>query len=76
MLQLAHDGMVGRISWWGINPTINNGYPYLQSFYPNGVQGQLPEVPFAGALPFIGLAGAGAFLFVRKRKNGNRFTTN
>lgn len=58
---------------WGINPNINNGYPYLQVFYPNGVQGQLPEVPFAGALPFIGIAGAGAFLFARRRKNANRF---
>ena len=58
---------------WGINSNINNGYPYLQVFYPNGVQGQLPEVPFAGAFPFIGLAGAGAFLFARRRKNANRF---
>lgn len=41
--------------------------------YAPPVSGQLPEVPFAGALPFIGLAGAGAFLFTRKRKNANRF---
>lgn len=34
--------------------------------------GQLPEVPFAGGLPVMGLAGAGVFLLARKRKNDKR----
>ena len=61
---------------WGISPSINNGYPYLLMFFPNGVQGQLPEVPFAGLLPFTGLAGAGAFILARRRKEDRRFASN
>ena len=34
-----------------------------------GLNGQLPEVPFAGGLPLLGLAGAGVLWFKRRRKN-------
>ncbi len=53
-------------------PSIEDNWLSTFNYVPSA-SGQLPEVPFAGALPFIGLAGAGVFLFARKRKNANQF---
>lgn len=61
---------------WGISPSVNGGLPYLQAFYPAPVNtgggttaGDMPEVPFAGVLPALGLAGIGAFRVVRRRRS-------
>lgn len=44
--------------------------PSVISYVPP-ISGQLPEVPFAGALPFVALASAGALIVARKLRNGS-----
>lgn len=64
---------------WGIDPSINNGYPYLRSMINSysssgNIAGTLPEVPLAGALPMIGIGALGAIIFIRRQKiNGRSF---
>ena len=56
---------------WGISSAINHGYPYLlndHSFNGGGLVGQMPEVPLAGVLPLLGLAGVGVF-WLRRRQS-------
>lgn len=53
---------------WGISSHRNQGFPYLadlKSTYLN-TAGQVPEVPWAGALPLAGIAAA-ASIFLRRR---------
>jgi hypothetical protein len=62
---------------WGIDPSINNGYPYLRSMinsYNNSgnLAGNLPEVPVAGVLPVIGLFAIGSLVYGRQRKMNKR----
>jgi hypothetical protein len=46
---------------WGIAPTVNGGFPYLQWQYPpSPPTGQVPEAPYALLLPFAVLAGFAA----------------
>ncbi len=57
---------------WGISSAINQGYPYLRNTISSGnsggLVGQMPEVPLAGVLPLLGLAGVGAF-WLRRRQS-------
>jgi len=55
---------------WGISATVNSGYPYLLDSTLNSAstEGQMPEVPFAGALPVLGIAGLSAWAYAKKRK--------
>ncbi len=58
---------------WGIYSAFNQGYPYLLNDFNSkgaggGVVGQMPEVPLAGVLPLLGLAGVGAF-WLRRRQS-------
>jgi len=61
-------------SVWGIDPTRNNGYPYLlppsSSNTPGGNPNQMPEVPLAGALPLLGLAGIAGLTYIKRRRKG------
>ncbi|MCY0870552.1 MAG: hypothetical protein OWT27_08185 [Firmicutes bacterium] len=53
---------------WGINADVNGGYPYLLAspLNPGPAQNQMPEVPFAGVLPVLGMAGLGAAALIRR----------
>ena len=57
---------------WGISSAIHQGYPYLRNTISSGnsggLVGQMPEVPLAGVLPLLGLAGVGAF-WLRRRQS-------
>jgi hypothetical protein len=55
---------------WGIGENVNNGYPYLldSALNPASTAGQMPEVPFAGALPGLGIVGLAAWAYARRRK--------
>lgn len=61
-------------STWGISASVNNGYPYLLDSTVSSAPtvGQLPEVPLAGVLPFLGLAGLGALALARPRRVAKR----
>jgi hypothetical protein len=61
-------------SVWDIDSTRNHGYPYLLSPSSSNTSGgnpnQMPEVPLAGALPLLGLAGIAGLTYIKRRRKG------
>ncbi|MCY0870563.1 MAG: hypothetical protein OWT27_08240, partial [Firmicutes bacterium] len=65
---------------WGINPDVNDGFPYLRalaSSYSSGAPANdLPEVPNAVDIPLIGLTSVAILAVMDRRRRARRARMN